>query len=85
MLNLSHKQLEFLEKEFSVTETDIQNMNIDRWTELREKCFEIEGAEAMDIPSDTCALSDRGEIAASIVDTAYKALFGNYDKKQNDR
>lgn len=84
MLNLSHKQLEFLEKEFSIKETDIQNMDIDRWTELREKCFEIEGAEAMDIPSDTCALPDRGEIAASIVDTTYKALLGNYDKKQND-
>ena len=50
-------------------------MDIDRWTELREKCFEIEGAEAMDIASDTCILPDRGEIAASIVDTPYKALF----------
>ena len=75
MLNLSHKQLDFLEKEFSVTETNIKNMDIDKWTELREKCFEIEGAEAMDIPSDTCVLPNRGEIAASIVDTTYKALF----------
>ena len=80
MLNLSHKQLDFLKKEFSVTETDIKKMDIDKWTELREKCFEIEGAEAMDIPSDTCVLPDRGEIAASIVDTTYKALFGNYSK-----
>lgn len=75
MLNLSHKQLDFLEKEFSITETDINNMDIDKWTELREKCFEIEGAEAMGISSETCILPDRGEIAASIVDTPYKALF----------
>lgn len=77
MLNLSHEQLEFLKKEFSVTEADINNMDIDRWTELREKCFEIEGAEAMNIPSDTCVLPNRGEIAASIVDVTYKALFSS--------
>ena len=75
MLNLSRKQLDFLKKEFSISETDIDDMDIDRWTELREKCFEIEGAEAMDISSDTCILPERGEIAASIVDTPYKALF----------
>lgn len=77
MLNLSHKKLEFLKKKFSVTEADINNMDTDRWTELREKCFEIEGAEAMNIPFDTCVLPNRDEIAASIVNVTYKALFSS--------
>lgn len=72
---LNSKQIEFLKSEFNISENEIQNISLPRWKEIRLMCFDIEGAEAMDISSDTCILPDRGEIAASIVDTPYKVLF----------
>ena len=72
---LSNEQKNFLKSEFNIPENEIQNISLTRWKEIRLKCFDIEGAEAMGISSETCILPDRGEIAASIVDTPYKALF----------
>lgn len=72
---LSNEQKKFLNSEFNIPESEIQNISLPRWKEIRLKCFDIEGAEAMGISSETCILPDRGEIAASIVDTPYKALF----------
>ena len=70
---LNSDQIAFLKEQFDISEKDIKNISLQK--EIRLKCFEIEGAEAMKIADEnTCILSDLGEIAASIVDTAYKQI-----------
>lgn len=69
------KQLEFLEKEFGITKSDIAGYSEEEWKEIRLKCFAIEGDFAMDMAdSDSAYLPERGEIAASIADTKYSEL-----------
>lgn len=73
---LNPNQIAFLKEQFGISEKDIKNISLEKWKEIRLKCFEIEGAEAMKIADkSTCILSDLGEIAASIVDTKYKQIF----------
>ena len=72
---LSAEQKEFLSAEFNISESEIKNISLSRWKEIRLMCFDIEGSEALNLSSDTCILQKRGEIAASIVDTPYKSLF----------
>lgn len=50
-------------------------MTLEKWIEVRMKCFDIEGDEAIDAAeNDSAELSERGEIAASIVNTKYRQL-----------
>lgn len=73
---LNEKQLSFLKNEFDVGKSDIEKMTVEQWKEIRLRCFEFEGDEALDAAeSDSAELSERGEIAASIVNTKYKQLF----------
>lgn len=73
---LNPNQIAFLKEQFGISEKDIKNISLEKWKEIRLKCFEIEGVEAMKIADKgTCILSDLGEIAASIVDTKYKQIF----------
>lgn len=72
---LNSDQIAFLKEQFDISEKDIKNISLQKWKEIRLKCFEIEGVEAMKIADEnTCILSDLGEIAASIVDTTYKQI-----------
>ena len=73
---LNPKQIAFLNEQFGISEKDIKDISLEKWKEIRLKCFEIEGTEATKIADkDTCMLSEFGEIAASIVDTKYKQIF----------
>lgn len=73
---LNPNQIAFLKEQFDISEKDIKNISLEEWKEIRLKCFEIEGAEALKIADkDNCVLSDSGEIAASIVDTKYREIF----------
>ena len=73
---LNEKKLSFLKNEFDVGKSDIEKMTVEQWKEIRLRCFEFEGDEALDsAESDSAELSERGEIAASIVNTKYKQLF----------
>ena len=70
-MNLTTEQLEFLNKELNLTEEDIKGMDKEQWTDVREKCFMIEGDEA---PEDDAPISERGSIAADIADITFKKL-----------
>lgn len=73
---LNEKQLDFLKTEFNIDKEAIGKMTIEEWREIRIKCFELEGGEALDAAGeDSTELSERGEIAASIVDTKYRQIF----------
>ena len=70
-MNLTAEQKEFLERELNLTEEEIKGMDKEQWTDIREKCFMIEGDEA---PVDFTPISDRGRIAADITDITFKKL-----------
>ena len=84
---LDKTQLDFLNSEFKLTKSDLANIPKDKWHEIREKCADIEISETIiDEPDETLTEEDdayydcvhcteRGEIAASIVNITYKALF----------
>ncbi len=70
-MNLTKEQLEFLNRELNLTEENIKGMDKEQWTDIREKCFIIEGDEA---PVDATPISERGRIAADIADITFKKL-----------
>lgn len=78
-LNLTDRQLQFLQEEFGLTLEKIQGMTKQEWHQVREDCFDIEAAEVVDDGDDedpdTETISEKGEIAASVADVTYKVLF----------
>ena len=78
-MNLSKKQLEFLEKELELTKESIEKMSEDEWEDVREKCFEIETDELLDMDCggkdiDKDKRTERCQLAISIVDLKYSDL-----------
>lgn len=85
-MNISKEQLDFLEKEFNLKESDIAKMDIDQWQEIRMKCFDIEVEEICKTEyeppiSDDYIISDaddpiseRGLLAVRIADLKYAKL-----------
>ncbi len=69
MKKLSDKQLDFLYKEFGVSEIDYQNT--DMLEDLRLKCFDIETDECYEHLKkgiDDVSIGERGDMAVSIID-----------------
>ncbi len=74
-MKLSEKQLDFLKTEFGITKEDIGKMTADQWKEIREKCFNIEADELMDLGDDEEAEeSERCKLATSIADIKFSQL-----------
>lgn len=67
---LSKKQMEFIEEELGITEEQLQNMTEEEFYDMSEKIADIEVHESM-LADDDGELSERGEMAASII-----TLFG---------
>lgn len=66
---LSDEQMDFLNKEFGIT--DIDHSNIQSLKEIRLKCFDIETEECFERLSngiDTSSIGVRGDMAVSIID-----------------
>lgn len=76
---LTQTQMDFIKNEFGVTKEQLQNMSEDEFFELNEKICDIEVHETMLADDDSDALSERGEIAASIV-----TLFGESVAEDDD-
>ena len=70
---LSTEQLNFLNKEFGISVSDILSMTSDNWKNIREKCFMIEAEELTDLEDDADE-SNRCLIATSLADTKYSEL-----------
>jgi hypothetical protein len=68
----SHK--DFLRKEFALTEKEIAKMNRNELHNLREKCFDIEVEEAVIADDNDTDVSQRGELAAEVVDLLMPTL-----------
>ena len=67
-MKLSAEQLEFLNQEFKISSYDVLNMSNDELYDLREKCFDIEVEEAMEVSESNEPISKRGEHAYKIAD-----------------
>lgn len=79
MVNLNKKQLEFLKNELNLTKEDIEKMSEDEWEDVREKCFEIETDELLDMDCagkdvDRDEWTERCNLAVSIVDIEFSVL-----------
>lgn len=73
-MQLTEGQLQFLQDEFDAKPADIENIERKDWQKIREKCFDIEVAEAVNADNNDSEISDRGEIAASIASIKYSEL-----------
>jgi len=69
VINISNEQLRFLETEFRLSGNDVSELGCVEVNVLREKCFDIEVEEAMKAESEDKDISDRGTVAADIVDS----------------
>ena len=73
MKKLSDPQLEFIKKEFGITDIDYSDLELLK--DLRMKCFDIETDECYDrymAGEDTSpSIGERGDMAVSIVDDLY--------------
>lgn len=67
-MNLSNEKKQLLEAEFGLTGDDIAELGYDEIKEIREKCFDIEVEEAVEAERAGKDISDRGRVAADIVD-----------------
>ena len=73
-MELNKEQMRFLCEEFDLSEDDIPELTYDFIRELREKCFNIEVEEATRSDNDNCGISERGNIAAQLVDITLSYL-----------
>ncbi len=65
-LNLSKEQCDFLKKEFGIESSDLKNMTIEKWNEIRFKAFDIEAELLPD--KNGGQPSERCKLATSIID-----------------
>lgn len=72
MITINEKQRKFLKDEFGISESDIDNMTIEVWKDIRSKAFDIE-AELLPDNEDE-PWSERCQLAVSIVDLDYSNL-----------
>lgn len=74
---LNEKQLSFLKNEFDVGKSDVEKMTVEHnGKKYVLGALNLEATKPLDsAESDSAELSERGEIAASIVNTKYKQLF----------
>ena len=63
-MNINESQIFFLQKEFSIIDTDLIKMRPLSLWKLREACIQIECDEAM---LDKTATTERGDMAAGLV------------------
>ncbi len=78
-MHLSEEQLEFLQTEFNLMQTDIEKMTKEKWKDIRERCFYIEADELLDMHDegkdiDRDERTKRCQLAISIVDTKFSEL-----------
>ncbi len=79
-MGLDKEQLDFLNKELNITREEIVRMSFDEWDTVREKCFEIETEEFLNMEKEGKDIDDAEEwtercvIAVSIVDTSFAEL-----------
>lgn len=79
-MNLDKEQLDFLNKELNITREEIVKMSFDEWDTIRERCFEIETEEFLNMEKEGKDIDDveewteRCDIAVSIVDTSFAEL-----------
>jgi hypothetical protein len=67
-MEFTKKELAFLEAEFGYEANDLENMSKESLCEVQDKCFVIEEVETVAAIKDADGdLSERGELAASIV------------------
>lgn len=72
MENMNVSQKNFLKDEFGISESDLKNMTLDKWDDIRSKAFDIE-AELLPDDEDE-PWSERCKLAVSIVDFDYSSL-----------
>jgi len=74
-LSVAHKN--FLETEFGLSVTQVADMGIEQLRNIREMCFDIEVSEAVVADNDNTDVSERGEIAAELVNIIKSAIKSN--------
>lgn len=87
-MKLNEKQLEFLHAEFGLTEEAVDEMTADGWMEVREKCFEIETDELLDMhyagkDIDKDEWTERCHLAVSIVDAKFSQERSGFERWSN--
>jgi hypothetical protein len=81
-MEFTKKELAFLEAEFGYAANDLENMNKESLYEVQDKCFVIEEIETMAAIKDADGdLSERGEMAASIVTKIGNAFSDKEDEE----
>lgn len=72
MINLSDRQISFLQEEFDIKQSDLESISREDWKQVREAAFMIESNE-YDIP-DQEKVSLKGIIASEIADITYSDI-----------
>ncbi len=70
-MGFSDEQKEFLANELGINESDYSHMSCAEWEDVRMKCFDIEVDEVMDAEENQAPVSERGNIAVSLIDYIY--------------
>lgn len=73
-MNLSRQQIQFLQKELSVSEDEVSNMTMEDWHQVRERCLDIEVEEAVKEDTEDAVDWERCDMAASIVNIKFCQL-----------
>lgn len=72
---LNSKQKSFLLSEFGIDDNKLREMTPEEWKDIRFKCFSVECDEtALSNDEETCDVTNKGTIAASIADIKYKDM-----------
>ena len=73
-MGFSDEQKEFLANELGINESDYSHMSCAEWEDVRMKCFDIEVDEVRDAEENQTSISDRGNIAVSLIDYIYDEI-----------
>lgn len=73
-MGFSDEQKRFLTDELGINESDYSDMSCAEWEDVQMKCFDIEVDEVMDAEENQTSISDRGNIAVSLIDYIYDEI-----------
>lgn len=71
IVGLNDEQRKFLTEKFGITANDIARMDVKGWSQIREKCFEIETDELLEADDPDECNTEAYRLAASVIDANY--------------
>lgn len=74
MMELTEKEISFLDKEFGLKKEVLSQLTRKEWAKIQERCFDVEVDEVIEADEGNGPLSERGIISVQLSDYIYDVI-----------